>query len=183
MLPPAGWNLPLGGHKKSPSTHIGSRGDTRPRFHSCFSLKQAGNGAKPEGICIPLAPGRTFPSLPVGRLAVGGLPSLSGSAGGTLPVPREMKFSHQYLTTAGIPCQEKGGAILPRLFPLLRQQRQVQDGPQLPAEGLSLQDLVDGACLDGGRIHHPVVGAQVLLSQPEAHPTTSPVPVGVQRYG
>lgn len=44
-----------------------------------FLTQRAGNGAKPEGICIPLAPGRTFPSLPAGRLAVGGRPSLSGS--------------------------------------------------------------------------------------------------------
>lgn len=83
-----------------------------------FLTQKAGNGAKPEGICIPLAPGRTFPSLPVGRLAVGGLPSLSGSAGGTLPVPREMKFSHpvdvfNILPRPGPPCQAKPARMRP----------------------------------------------------------------------
>ena len=77
-----------------------------PRFHSCFSLEGLVTGPNRGASASPSLPGARSPAFPQGGLQSVAAPLCPVL--GTLPVPHEMNFSHQYLTTARVPCQEKG---------------------------------------------------------------------------
>lgn len=78
-----------------------------------FITQKAGNGAEPGGVCIPLAPGRTFPRFPAGRLAVDGLPSLSGFPWYYSRSTRDKVFnSNSILSRSGKGVKRKRGPCL-----------------------------------------------------------------------
>ena len=121
--------------KTPPLTPPGvKRGDRLPRFHSCFSLEGLVTGPNRGGICIPPAPGRTFPRLPQGGLQ--SVPPLSVRflAGYSSRSSRDELFRTSILPRP-VPCQEKG-PVSPVLG--LCRDGEVQQLPQVLLEAVSV---------------------------------------------
>ena len=118
----------------------GSRGDRATAVPLLFLTRRAGNGGQTGGHLHPPR-SRAHVPLPSRRAACSRWPPLSVRFWqGTLPVPHEMNFSHQYLTTARVPCQEKG-PVSPRSG-VHAETGRFNTLPQVLLEAISVLDAV-----------------------------------------